>query len=89
MEPIVITGAGIVSAIGVGKADTLDALRSQRTGIAPLHYLKTAHHEFPVGEVKLTDEEMKAIGEIFAPGHVRGGVLPKMHYKNGKFLGFK
>jgi 3-oxoacyl-[acyl-carrier-protein] synthase-1 len=59
MEPIVITGAGIVSAIGVGKADTLDALRSQRTGIAPLHYLKTAHHEFPVGEVKLTDEEMK------------------------------
>ena len=56
---IVITGAGIVSAIGIGKAETLDALREGRTGIAPLHYLKTAHHEFPVGEVKLSDDEMK------------------------------
>ena len=59
MEPIVITGAGIVSAIGIGKTETLDALRCQRTGIAPLHYLKTAHREFPVGEVKLSDDEMK------------------------------
>jgi len=31
-------------------------------------------------DITLTDEEMKAIGEIFAPGRVRGGVLPKMHY---------
>ena len=56
---IVITGAGIVSAIGIGKAATLEALREQRTGIAPLHYLKTTHTEFPVGEVKLSDDEMK------------------------------
>ena len=60
-QPILITGAGIVSALGRGKAATLDALRSQRTGIAPLHYLKTGHHEFPVGEVKLSDEEMKQL----------------------------
>lgn len=40
-------------------------------------------------DITLTDEEMKAIGEIFAPGRVRGGVLPTMRYKNGKFLGFK
>lgn len=56
---IVITGAGIVSAIGVGKAATLDALRRRQTGIEPLQYLKTAHTEFPVGEVKLNDDEMK------------------------------
>ena len=58
-KPIMITGVGIVSAIGNGKAETLQALRDERTGIAPLHYLKTGHREFPVGEVKLSDEEMK------------------------------
>ena len=59
MEPIVITGVGIVSAIGIGKAATLESLRSQRTGIGPMRYLKTSHREFPVGEVKLSDDEMK------------------------------
>lgn len=59
MEPIVITGLGIVSAIGIGRAETLDALLHHRTGIAPLRYLKTSHKEFPVGEVKMSDEEMK------------------------------
>ena len=54
-----ITGAGIVSAIGIGKTETLEALRDKRTGIAALRYLKTDHHEFPVGEVKLSDDEMK------------------------------
>ena len=59
MEPIVITGIGVVSAIGIGKAATLESLRSQRTGIGPMRYLKTSHREFPVGEVKLSDDEMK------------------------------
>ena len=59
MEPIVITGVGIVSAIGIGKAATLESLRSQRTGIGPMRYLKTSHREFPVGEVKLSDDEME------------------------------
>ena len=56
---IVITGAGIVSAIGIGKAETLQSLLDERTGVAPLRYLRTDHREFLVGEVKLTDEEMK------------------------------
>ena len=38
-------------------------------------------------DITLTDEEMQAIGELFAPGRVRGGVLPKMHYSNGRFVG--
>ena len=29
-----------------------------KPGIKPLKYLKTTHKEFPVGEVKLSDEEM-------------------------------
>lgn len=56
---IVITGVGIVSAIGIGKAETKQSLLEERTGIAPLHYLHTDNSDFLVGEVKLSDEEMK------------------------------
>ena len=59
IEPIYITGTGVVSAIGIGKAATLEALLSNRSGVGPLKYLKTEHKEFPVGEVKLTDAEMR------------------------------
>ena len=59
IEPIYITGTGVVSAIGIGKAATLEALLSNRSGVGSLKYLKTEHKEFPVGEVKLTDAEMR------------------------------
>ena len=61
MNNILITGAGIVSAIGVGKEETLRSLLEQRSGIRPVHYLKTDHHEFPVGEVQLSNDEMCAL----------------------------
>ena len=60
MKPILVTGTGVVSAIGLGKAETLEALLNGRSGVGPLQYLKTEHKEFPVGEVKLTDAEMRA-----------------------------
>ena len=59
IEPIYITGTGVVSAIGIGKAATLEALLNNRLGVGQLKYLKTEHKEFPVGEVKLTDAEMR------------------------------
>ncbi len=57
---LVITGAGVVSAIGCGKAVSLDALRSCRSGIAPVKYLKGGPEGLPVGEVPLSNEEMAA-----------------------------
>ena len=60
MQPILVTGTGVVSAIGLGKAQTLEALLNGRSGVGQLKYLKTGHKEFPVGEVKLTDAEMRA-----------------------------
>ena len=59
MTPILITGSGVVSAVGTGKAETLEALLNCRSGVGPLKYLKTEHKEFPVGEVKMTDAEMR------------------------------
>jgi len=60
MEEILISGMGIVSALGNNVSETLAALQAEKSGIAPLHYLRTSHTEFPVGEVKMTDEEMIA-----------------------------
>ena len=60
MKPILVTGTGVVSAIGLGKAQTLEALLNGRSGVGQLQYLKTEHKEFPVGEVKLTDAEMRS-----------------------------
>ncbi len=54
---VVITGAGVACAIGVGKAACLEALRSGRSGIAPVRYLQTALKDFPVGEVPLSNAE--------------------------------
>lgn len=61
MKPeIVITGAGVVSAIGFGQAETLDALRSGRSGLGPVRILETSLQAFPVGEVPLTNAELSA-----------------------------
>ena len=58
MAKIIITGMGIVSAIGNNIGETLTALQAQKSGIAPLRYLQTSHTEFPAGEVKMSNEEM-------------------------------
>lgn len=74
-DPIVITGSGIISAIGNNKADTLDSLLSLKTGVGPLRYLRTEHKEFPVGEVKLSDEEMKQMLHIMAEPTTRTALM--------------
>lgn len=60
-EPIYITGAGIISAIGNNKHEVLCSLREKHSGIGTMHYLQSEHTELPVGEVKLSDEQMRAI----------------------------
>ena len=68
MEPIWITGAGIVSALGVGMEETLRSLLASRTGIGEMRYLNSEHREFPVGEVHLSNEEM--MGRLHIPSHI-------------------
>lgn len=59
-EPIWITGAGIVSAVGCNKREVLESLVAGRSGIEPMRYLRSVHTEFPVGEVPMSDEELCA-----------------------------
>ena len=59
LERVVVTGAGIVSAIGMGKENTLRALENGQSGIGSVQYLLTSHTEYPMGEVKHSNEEMR------------------------------
>ena len=56
---ISISGYGIICAIGNDAKAVLKSLKEGKTGIGPMRYLQSSHKELPVGEVKLSDEEMK------------------------------
>lgn len=58
MPRIFITGYGVVCAIGNNRKECLDSLLAGRTGVGKMQYLNTLHRELPVGEVKMSDEEM-------------------------------
>jgi len=63
-QDIYITGVGVVSAIGMNKAGTLDALLNQQTGLEPIHYLQTKHTGLLVGEVKYSNDELREMLHI-------------------------
>ncbi|MDR1103547.1 MAG: beta-ketoacyl-[acyl-carrier-protein] synthase family protein [Tannerella sp.] len=75
-KDVYVTGAGIVSAIGLGRQATLDALLNGRSGVEPVRYLKTAHAGLPVGEVKYGNDEMREMLRM-APGEavIRSSLL--------------
>lgn len=64
MNKVFITGAGVISAIGCGKAETLKALLDGKSGIGSVRYLKTEHNQLPVGEVKMSNEELCKVLEL-------------------------
>jgi 3-oxoacyl-[acyl-carrier-protein] synthase-1 len=58
---IVVTGLGIVSALGIGKDAHLCALKEGKSGVGKVKYLATKHTDIPVGEVKMSDDELKSL----------------------------
>lgn len=59
MERIVVTGLGIVSALGLGIRETCRALKEGHSGIGRLKYLQTVHGDIPSAEVRYGDEELR------------------------------
>lgn len=55
---VVITGMGIISAIGNNREEVLESLKMGRSGISSLKYVEGVEIDFPSGEVKLSDEDM-------------------------------
>lgn len=60
-SPVYITGYGIISAIGNNKQEVLDSLLNGQSGVGIMRYLQSDHKELPVGEVKLSDSQMRDI----------------------------
>ena len=58
---LVITGMGVISALGSGVSENLAALREGRCGIAPVRFLATSLQDLPAGEVPLSQEELGAL----------------------------
>ena len=61
MGNIVVTGMGIISALGAGKEATLRMLMAGERAIAPIRHLQTRHKDLPVGEVPYSDEELRTL----------------------------
>ena len=58
---ISITGYGIICSIGNDANAVFNSLKEKRSGIRKMRYLQTKHSDLPVGEVQLSNDEMKDI----------------------------
>lgn len=59
-DNIVITGEGIICAIGLDKPSVLFSLKEKRSGIGTVRYLNSTHRELPVGEVPMSNDDMRS-----------------------------
>ena len=58
---ISVTGLGIICSIGNDADSVLDSLRKKESGVGSMNYLHSKHSYLPVGEVKLSNDQMKDI----------------------------
>lgn len=66
-DKVFVTGAGIISALGIGQEATLQALLNGESGIGKITHIQTEHEEFPVGEVALSNAEMSRMLNVGYP----------------------
>ena len=59
VSDIVITGIGVISALGHGIEATADRLLRSESGVGKMRYLKTVHTEIPVAEVPFSDDDLR------------------------------
>lgn len=75
-EKVFVTGAGMISAIGVGLDETLNSLITGKSGIEKIVHLNTEHKDLPVGEVKCSNAKLSQIlGTGFPESELRTVLL--------------
>lgn len=67
---IAVSGIGMVSALGVGVESNLEAFRSGRSGIKGRSALIATRHDLPVGELGLSNAQLKEMLGIDSSHHV-------------------
>ncbi len=69
---ILVTGIGVISAIGNSVSENLSSLRSAKSGIGPIRYLETVHkNDFMVGELQLSNDDLCDLLEIAAKDKIK------------------
>ena len=95
MRPkVVITGMGVVSALGVGAEANAAALMKGISGIREARYLPTEHREFPVGEVPVSNEKLLQTlrlpsGRLYSRTHLLGVAALREALAQAKLLDYK
>ncbi len=74
---IVVTGVGLVSALGVGVEANLTSIRKGISGISLTPQILRTGHALPVGELLMTNEEL----------HAKLGISPSEHLSRTALLG--
>jgi 3-oxoacyl-[acyl-carrier-protein] synthase-1 len=68
MGRIVVTGIGIITAIGKDPAENLDALKNRKHGVGPINHLETSlKEELIAAEIPLSNDELAGIAGIADP----------------------
>lgn len=88
---VIITGLGVVTALGRGVGENLDSLIASRSGIAPLT-LFTSNHEVVVGEVGLSNSQIADIlslaqDKVYSRTTLLGLLAAKEAYEDAGFPG--
>jgi len=58
---VFVTGMGIISSLGNGIAENLEAIKTKRSGIGKIKYINTIYNNIPFAEVKYSNKELSQI----------------------------
>ncbi|MDX9905597.1 MAG: beta-ketoacyl-[acyl-carrier-protein] synthase family protein [Bacteroidales bacterium] len=77
MDPVFITGMGIITSIGRDTEENLASLKAERPGIRTLSTIESVHRGIlPAGEILLSDEELASLAEMkYADGLSRTALM--------------
>lgn len=67
---IVVTGVGMVSALGIGVDKNLLSIQHDESGISLFPRILHTDHKMPVGELQLTNEQLHELAEIPLSAHL-------------------
>ncbi len=68
MSKVVVTGMGMITAIGNNVAENLDSLMSRKHGVGPINYLQTSlKGEIPAAEIKFSNEVLADMAGVENP----------------------